>query len=643
MVAFKKKNLDDFKTEIELLCLEVELLDEQTKDAVIKHLEETIDVLKLGRSEPPNKKIKLEEIDAVNLKLQDKGHPKNITSEKQVFNEDVVLQLYDGKIPSCKICDKRFASLGALYTHDKLVHLREESPKVQKKKSSGPSAPVSVDRHGRYPCGLCDQTYSDRSNLSRHNKRKHSKINDKHIKVENTPSAIFKCDTCGKELPNSEELASHKSSEENCMKYMNSLLEAIQHETRLLNTEVKEEIEEVDDVMKNENATLHDDVLDATKNDNVSEIEPSSVNSTMKDSSLTKKCDVCNLEIQKGNFSRHIEGGIHKELALQKESGFQKKTNSAFECSSCNTTFEKIKNFGNHLLRHTKFNKSVDKESDSRINKDELNSSEPNSRKDSIQSKDGSNLTESKMELSLQTMVNRNESKPSHPRSRIDSIQLNDDSLSANLNETKMVTSIQPKIDPPQPSNTTSSKGYELKHCGYCNLDVTKQNYSRHIEALMHKELAIQCILGQDASRNSGYQCRYCKVNYPKQKGFDQHIRSHKNSIEELFNNTVRPLGKVESDKSFVNEISDIAKPLEEDKSDVQEPSMSEKLVEAINGNIDEQFEMVQCDKCNKYFANGRNLNIHMKTHVDNDQSESKLMDSSIPDLIMDAKRQIGY
>ena len=110
-----------------------------------------------------------------------------------------------------------------------------------------------------------------------------------------------------------------------------------------------------------------------------------------------------------------------------------------------------------------------------------------------------------------------------------------------------------------------------------------------------------------------------------------------------MFNNTVRPLGKVESDKSFVNEISDIAKPLEEDKSDVQEPSMSEKLVEAINGNIDEQFEMVQCDKCNKYFANGRNLNIHMKTHVDNDQSESKLMDSSIPDLIMDAKRQIGY
>ena len=137
MTAFKRKNLDDFKTEIELLCLEVELLDEQTKYAVIKHLEETIDVLKLGHSvkfsEPPNKKIKLEEIDADTLKLQDNGHPKNITSEKPVFNEDVVLQLYDGKIPSCEACDKRFASLGALYTHDKLVHLSEGSPKVQKK------------------------------------------------------------------------------------------------------------------------------------------------------------------------------------------------------------------------------------------------------------------------------------------------------------------------------------------------------------------------------------------------------------------------------------------------------------------------------------------------------------------------------
>merc|ERR1719300_1291738 len=329
----------------------------------------------------------------------------------------------------------------------------------------------------------------------------HSQINDvKQITVENVTSTIFKCDTCGKELPNSEELGSHKSSEENCMKYMNSLLDAIQHETRLLNSEVKEEIEEAEEVMKNEDVTLHEEVLDVTKNDNVSEKESYSVNSTMKDSILTKKCDVCNLEIQKGNFSRHIEGGIHKELVHQKKSGFKKKSNSAFECSTCNTTFEKLKNFGNHLLRHTKFNKSVAKASDSRINKDEFNSLEPNSRKDSIQSKDDSNLTESKIELSMQTMVNKNETKPSHPKSKIDSIQSNHDSLCANLNETKMETSILPNIDPHQPSNTTSSNGYQLRHCGYCNLDVTKQNYSRHLEGLVHKELAIQCILGQTAS-----------------------------------------------------------------------------------------------------------------------------------------------
>merc|ERR1719300_58112 len=470
----------------------------------------------------------------------------------------------------------------------------------------------------------------------------HSQINDvKQITVENVTSTIFKCDTCGKELPNSEELVSHKSSEENCMKYMNSLLDAIKHETRLLNSEVKEEIEEAEELMKNENATLHEDVLDATKNDNVSEIEPPSVNSTMKDSILTKKCDVCNLEIQKGNFSRHLEGGIHKEMVHQKESGFQKKTNSAFECSSCNTTFEKTKNFGNHLLRHTNLNKSLVKASDSRINKDELNSPEPNSRKDSIQSKDDSNLTESKMELSMQTMVNKNESKPPHPKSRIDSIQSNEDSLSANLNETKMVTSIQPKIDPPQPSNT-SSNGYQLRHCGYCNLDVTKQNYSRHLEGLVHKELAIQCILGQTASNTTGFQCRYCKGKSSSLKNFADHLRSHKNSIEELFNNTVRPLGKVESDKPFVIVESDLLEQLEEGKSDVQEPSMSEKLVEAINGSK-EEIEVVQCEKCNKYFANEQNLEIHMKTHVDNNQSESKFMDSSIPDLIMDAKRQIGY
>merc|ERR1719300_1128752 len=234
----------------------------------------------------------------------------------------------------------------------------------------------------------------------------------------------------------------------------------------------------------------------------------------------------------------------------------------------------------------------------------------------------------------MQTMVNKNESKPPHPKSRIDSIQSND--------ETKMVTSIQPKIDPPQPSNT-SSNGYQLRHCGYCNLDVTKQNYSIHLEGLVHKELAIQCILGQTASNTTGFQCRYCKGKSSSLKNFADHLRSHKNSIEVLFNNTVRPLGKVESDKPFVNVESDLLEPLEEDKSDVQEPSMSEKLVEAINGSINEEIQMVQCNKCNKYFVNEQNLDIHMKTHVDNDQSESKLMDSSFPDLIMDAKRQIGY
>merc|ERR1711915_353586 len=100
-------------------------------------------------------------------------------------------------------------------------------------------------------------------------------------------------------------------------------------------------------------------------------------------------------------------------------------------------------------------------------------------------------------------------------------------------------------------------------------------------------ELAIQCLLGQSAIKANGFQCRYCKGRYPTLRNFGDHLaRCHKSSIEELFKSTFSSLGKVESEN--------------------EEPTMSMKLVEAINGTKD-QIEMEQCDRC-KYFASRRNL-----------------------------------
>jgi len=579
--SFKQKSLDDFKTEIELLCLEVELLDEKTKGAVIKHLEETVDVLKLGNSgnpsEPPNKRIKIEmeeeesaevliETNLFSTNVPDKksysGEEKesslaNVTSadsadEKELFVEDIVKQLYDGKVPSCKGCGKRFASLGALYTHDKSVHLGDVVSNVPKK-SFGPTAAVSKDSNGRYPCNLCEESYTDKSNLSRHKRKKHTVNNEGKnlLNVQNEATSNSQGELCGKDLLNVDVRTLTFNKDDESMEHQNSI-------QNVPSSEENNDIEEVSIIKRKED-----------------KIE-SSVSSA---NSVRYSCNLCDQSYtRKSNLSRHksrTHSIINENKLLKVGDGSPSNFNQEEDVSSENTTV-KSSNSESVSKTNSAFKDALDESLKSLLdNRDETVDA-------------ASNTSEDKAIYAK---------KPMNPT---------------------------PSLEPLQASDSTSSNG-KLRHCSYCKLDMAKNNYTRHVEGLLHKELAIQCILGQTVSHKGEYQCRYCKRKSPALKNFIEHLRIHKNSIEELFNNTFRPLEKVENEIPKLN--------------DIQEPSMSMKLVEAISGSK-EPIEMAQCDKCNKYFANKQNLDNHMKTH---DQSESMLLGSSIPDLIVDAKRQIGY
>ena len=58
-----EKSVDSFRTEIDILSLDIENLDEASKIQVLKHLEETIKILKLGSSlnfeTPPAERMKI--------------------------------------------------------------------------------------------------------------------------------------------------------------------------------------------------------------------------------------------------------------------------------------------------------------------------------------------------------------------------------------------------------------------------------------------------------------------------------------------------------------------------------------------------------------------------------------------------------
>ena len=138
------KNLDEIKNDIVGLTLDIEGLDNSAKSAAIYHLQETIDLLKLGsglemqmaaiagNQEPP-KKIKLEEEKTGEVSNEwlintetflDNSGNNNIKDDppNDVNVASIPELLYNGMTPTCEICGSSFPSVGSLDDHMKKCH-----------------------------------------------------------------------------------------------------------------------------------------------------------------------------------------------------------------------------------------------------------------------------------------------------------------------------------------------------------------------------------------------------------------------------------------------------------------------------------------------------------------------------------------
>ena len=223
------------KTQIDLMTFEIDLLDDLSKIEVIKHLDETLTLLKIGsRHLLSPKKIKLENESKKTDEVAEKEDGNKTTeavktevlskcSVPPIVDEDAVRAMYEGLIPTCTECGSKFPSLGALDNHSKM-HEQQNSPVTKQNVKLKPENKLNTKTTNDFNCPECGKYCFSKKNLLRH-RVIHS---DK-----------YQCNTCGKSFYDSTSLVSHNRSEDNCLRYMNTLI------NQTVNTEAGDNKEEV--------------------------------------------------------------------------------------------------------------------------------------------------------------------------------------------------------------------------------------------------------------------------------------------------------------------------------------------------------------------------------------------------------------
>ena len=155
------KSLEEIKTDIDILSLDIENLDDVSKVQIVQHLEETLNILKLGSSLDfgnPSKKIKMETSEKVDNGTQTDIQGEMLLKEEYVeekhvpiIDEDYVKELYNGIIPTCHECEAQFPSIGALDKHSKIHNTNSASVKIEVKQEMLGYLITSCGMR----CGLC--------------------------------------------------------------------------------------------------------------------------------------------------------------------------------------------------------------------------------------------------------------------------------------------------------------------------------------------------------------------------------------------------------------------------------------------------------------------------------------------------------
>ena len=216
--------LDQFKSQIDLLSLDINNLDDNARAELLKHLaqkigslsqkkesktqaiipeRDEIDQRTVIKKEIVNEVIKKEFSDEAESTQAYLHHNKKETREDN--SKDACLaKLYNGKLPTCKECKESFRSLGALDDHMGTVHMEKEKSKNDNQTSTTPEQ----NKIGKLECKECDKLFENFKNLRRHS-------------IIHTDK--FKCKNCGKRCLQASDLVIHNKNPLSCKKYLDSL------------------------------------------------------------------------------------------------------------------------------------------------------------------------------------------------------------------------------------------------------------------------------------------------------------------------------------------------------------------------------------------------------------------------------------
>ena len=469
-----------------------------------------------------------------------------------------------------------------------------------------------------YKCNNCDKVFDKKASFRRH-------------QIAHTDK--YQCTTCGKGFSDQKHLSIHQNHEENCLKYMKSLMDDGKSSldgNKAKSTPVKPvPVQKLGNMEKQEDTTF---------------------------------CDVCQMDIVNRNYSRHTEGMVHKEFTIQKQLGVLDLNADKFSCRFCSSIFEKRKNFSKHLQMHSRSTVETT-EIDHNIPSEKIASDYDESdynEINQIQSTDDHSKTPSKpisngrkyCDVCQIDMVINNYSrhidglvhKEFAVQKQMGILNLDSDRYTCstcsitlkhrydfsrhlgthvktptpnenqNPTDTESMESEMVKEDgsngegaPNTPAENEFNKECELCHCV---VGQTPIQLKRHMDSIVHKELALQKELGVLNTDGKSFSCRHCTSILTNRVGFANHLAKHRKVDE----------GKQESVK--------------DDNTSNENVTMAQALEGAIN-TADDMSDMSQCQVCDKYFASKDSLNTHMETH------EQK-MSGMVPDLIMDTKRYVG-
>jgi len=396
-----------------------------------------------------------------------------------------------------------------------------------------------------------------------------------------------------------------------------------------------------------------------------------------KSSSITQRlCKICNVSIVVTNYSRHIEGRVHKELVIQKELGVLLSDKNVFLCRTCNSTYNDGKSFSNHLGIHPS---NTPSSTDNRGIKRSLeeDSVMTNNKKINI------DLEERIAETSVSDVDNIDDR--GRKRSREDVVATDSPRISPKVFKCNDCDLIYNNIKSLETHRVTHTDKYKCKTCLYQfasrrDLERHSKNPEKCSKILLNKQRCDLCSKQFSCKASleihkkihtDSFECSNCHHRFSTQRNLDKHMKDLDNCKKYMEGGDTMKVSQVPKENSVVAETrKSVLKPVEQPKFNCRECDAvltSNRSFELhvrthevdysseLEEDQEDSEDLFQCEKCYKYFASEITFNNHKQSHTESEDLETKSSEvqlsepdntdnslkfsSTIPDLILDTTR----